>query len=385
MSLPIDELIKSLTPAQVKASLYLLADSLGLKTTAWQKLSPLRTIFAVIAELFSGYTRLQAAVNRSGFLELAEGVWLTLLAWFVYGVLRNAATYAEGPVLVSNAAGGLYKYGPGDLVVLNTSTKKTYANVDAVTINPLEQDVEVVVRALEAGAASSAGPGDIDAFVAASPELSVTNAESILGEDEELDPALRVRCTDKLGSLSPAGPAKAYAYIVKTPSLNGGLAGLRVLTPPAVGNGTIRVIVAGPAGAVAGTTGDPNSDLGKLFLALNKLAVPAGYTLLLSSATPVPIAGDATIYVATSSGLSGPDAENAASEALTAYVPTIPIGGVDVGAGGVVLYRALEAAIKAAHVGIIEAKLDVEADVPLAATEVATLAAFTITVEFVDA
>jgi len=383
--LSIDELIQSLTPDQVKATLYTLADSVGLQTTAWQKLSPLRSIFAIISQLFSGYSRGQATINRSGFLDLAVGVWLTLLAYFVYGVTRIPATFAPGTVTIDNGGGGDYTFEAGDLVVLNTTTKKTYVNTAQVHIGPLVTGLVVAIRAVEIGSASTAAPGQIDDFVAASPLLTVTNPAAVVGEDEEADPDLRVRCRDKLGALSPAGPARAYAFIAKTPSLNGGVAVNRVLVRPALGNGTIRVVVAGPDGPISGTTGDPSTDLGKLFLALNLLAVTAGYTLLLSSATPASISLDSTIWITTSSGLAPTDAQAAVALALTDYIAKYPIGGVDVGAGGSVLFRGVEGAIKAANDGILEAKLAVEVDIALAATEVPVLTTPVTTVNQVDA
>jgi hypothetical protein len=373
MSLGVDDLITEQTPDQVKASLYALAATFGLNTTAWQRLSPLRTIFTVVAYLFSGLTKLQAAINRSAFLDTAEGDWLTLVAWFMYGVTRIAATFASGTILISNAGGGLYTYSPGDLVVRNTVTNKTYTNTALVTINPLASNVSVAIRAIEAGAASTATPGQIAAFVAASPQLSISQTAAIVGVDAELDADLRQRCRDKLGSLSPAGPAAAYSFIAKTPALNGGVTVTRVLVRPALGDGTIRVVVAGPSGAISGTTGNPATDLGKLFIALNALAVPAGYTLLLSSAANKAVTLDNTTYVASSSGLLNADVSTAVATALTGYVATLPIGGIDLGAGGVVPYRAVEGVIKGASTGIIEGKLVTETDTALAATEVAVL------------
>lgn len=390
--LSVDALFKSQTPVQVKATLYAVADSLGLSTTAWQKLSPLRATYAVLAQLLSNLTVLQALANRAGFLDFApvnsDGTASDLLkiaAKYGFGVDYRPATFAAGEVTIDNTLGGLYSYGVGDLVVVNTATKKAYRNTAAVTINPLQTGVTVAIEALEVGSASTAAPGQIDDFATAAPGLSVTNAKSVVGEDEEQAADLIARCREKLGALSPDGPPKAFAYVAKTRTLNGGVPCDRVLVRPAVGDGTMRVVVAGPDGAISGTTGDPTTNLGKLFAALNKWAVPAGYTLQLASASEVTITPNATLYVASSSGLSEAEAIAAAELALARYVPTIPIGGVDVGSGGAVLYRALEAVMKNAATGILQAKLAVETDTALAETEVAALGAFTLTVDWVDA
>ena len=383
--LSIEQLFKSMTPAEVKASLYQLAESFGLATTAWQKLSPLRAIFAVLAQLFSNVTVLQALFNQSGFLDWAVGDLLKNVAVYVYGVSPREATFAAGEVTIDNGAGGLYTYGVGDLVVTSSALKKAYRNTAPITINPNELGVVVPIEALELGSASTAASGQIDGFATASPSLTITNAGAVVGEDEETPAALRQRCRNKLGALSPDGPPKAYAYVATTREINGGVPCDRVLVRPAEGNGTIRVVVAGPDGGITGTTGDASSNLGKLFLALNRLAVPSGYTLLLSSASVVTVTPSATIYVATSAGLTDAQAIAAVAQALATYLPTLPIGGVDVGAGGAVLFRALEAVMAHAASGILEVKLTTEVDIAIGATDVAILGAPTFTVTQVAA
>ena len=382
-TLDIDTLIKAATEDEIKADAYSIADSVELNTTAWQKLSPLRSVLAIVARIFSGFSTIQALINRSHYLDYAEGVWLTLLALYVYGVEREEATTATGQVTIDNTGGGLYTYDPGDLVLLNSTTKKTYVNTARVVINPLQTGLAVEVMAQEAGFASTASPGQINAFVAASPLLSVTNAAAIVGENEETDPDLRDRCRDAQGALSPNGAAAAFRYLAKTKKLNGGVDVSRALVLPPLGNGTIRVVVASPSGTVPGTTSDATTDLGKLFLALNQLCVTAGYTLLLSSATTVTVTPDATIYVDSASGLTSPAAHDAALEALTDYVANLAIGGIDFGSGGVVPFRSLEGVMRSSATGIVEAKLASETNTALTTTQVAVLGTPTLTVVFV--
>jgi hypothetical protein len=377
----LEELISSQTVAQVKASVYAIAESIGISTTSWVRLSPLRSVFAIVAQIFSGYTSLSAAATRARFLELAgTGDLLTKCGFYTFNVVRTPASYATGdPVVVDNLGGGLYTYAAHELLFLNSTTLKTYWNTAAVTINPLETGVEIDVEAVEVGSGSNAAPGQIDAFVSANPLLSVTNPGSIVGDDLEEASDFIARCRAKQGALSPGGAALGIFYVATTPALNGGLSGIRCRVRAAEGNGTIRVVVASAAGAVSGTTGDDSTDLGKLFAAINAQAITSGYTLLLSSASTVSVAGSGTVYVDTSSGLSSADAVAAALAAITAKIPTVPIGGVDTGSGGVVLYRALEAAAVASNPGILEFKLTVEADTALAETEVAILGAAVIT------
>lgn len=363
--LTLDELLTPITPDQAKAKLYGIAATIGLNTTAWQRLSPLRTTYAIVAQFFSFLSQGQATVNAGGFLDTAEGDLLDRRANDVYKVQRNPATFASDLVTIVNHAGGVYSFSPGDLIVKNSTTGVTYANTQEVLIAS-NSTTSVQVQATIAGSAGSArSPGAIDAFVSAAPNLSVTNPNPIIGLDADTDPELRERCRDSLGFRSPMGPASAYRYVARTRSLNGGVGVSRVRVLPAIGDGTVRVVIATVNGGVNGTTTDPTTDLGKVFKALSDLVLPAGYTLLLYSATPRTISVDATIYIAASANLASADAVTAALTAITAFVPTIPIGGVVLrNPPGKVLYRQLESVYVASSPGIIEAPLTIDPDDP---------------------
>lgn len=370
----IEDLISSQSVEQVKAFLYNVAGDLGLATTAWQKLSPLRTVFAIASTLFSGYTEVQVAVARSGFLDFAEGGGLTLLAKYVYGVLRNEATFATGQVTVDNAGGGLYPYAAGDLVFLNSTTKKTYVNTSAVTINPLQTGVVIDIAAVELGSASTAAPGQINAFSSAAPSLSVTNALAVIGDDEETDPALRLRCILALAALSPNGAPNAYGYIALTFTLNGGVnvTRYRVLDPP--GDGTVTIALAGPDGALTGgevTTVDDN---------IQATVVREVDTAFVVSATNQVVVHVVDVWYSSKSGLTDSDVITLAQAAIINYYPTVPIGGVPLQGGPTtgVPWRAVEGAIEAASPYILEAKLQTETDVVLTALQVAVPSAPTV-------
>src|SRR5689334_15006781 len=162
--LPIDQLINPLTKDQVKASIYNLLKAAGVPVTSWQEGAVVRTLIAIIAAIFAGFTEVIAVATRSGFLDLAEGIWLTVLAYYVYGVTRIEATFATGKVTLTNTGGGLFDMEPGDLILLCPSTKKTYTNVAAFKLDPLGT-LDIDVRAVEAGAASTAPPNTITDFV----------------------------------------------------------------------------------------------------------------------------------------------------------------------------------------------------------------------------
>src|SRR5262245_1471264 len=261
--LPIDQLINPLTKDQVKASIYNLLKASGVPVTSWQEGAVLRTLIAVVAAIFAGFTEVIAVATRAGFLDLAEGIWLTLNAHFVYGVDRIEATYATGKVTLTNTAGGLFNMEPGDLILLCPSTKKTYTNVSAFQLDPLST-LDIDIRAVEMGAASTAAPNTITEFVTKLLGVEVTNAAPLVGLDAESDAALRVRCRDSLGALSPNGPPAAYRYWAKTAKRadgsSVGVTRVRLMPPP--GDGSMQMYVASATGPVSGNANDPSTDLG---------------------------------------------------------------------------------------------------------------------------
>ena len=346
MGLPFEDLLKPLTAAQVKASLYTLLAALGLPVTSWKEGAVVRTIIAVVSVVFGGFTELMVLVARSGFLDLAAGGWLTLLAEQVYDVARILATAATGQVTATNAGGGLYTFEPGELVVTAPGTKRTYQNVVAVTLTPMSA-VTFDVIAQELGTASNAAPGTVTGLATAVPKVTVTNAGSILGSDEEKDLALRQRCRDKLGALSPNGPKAAYEYWAKSATrLDGTYIGAnRVWVSPS--GVPVEVIVAGPAGAISGDPTDPATDLGAIAVAIEQRVVPNGVTYTLASATEHAMAVACDIWIDKASGLTSGEITTAATAALDDFLGASPIGGVDLGGGGFVFVNAIIAAIAA--------------------------------------
>ncbi|AKT38248.1 baseplate J/gp47 family protein [Chondromyces crocatus] len=383
MNIPLDQLIRPLSRDEVKASIYSILKAVGLPVTAWQEGSVARTIIAIVAALFAGYTEVMVLAIRAGFLDLAEGIWLTLLAKHVYNVDRLEATFASGVVVIDNAGGGSYTFDSGEVIFLNPATKKTYTNAVAFTVGPLETGKQVDLRATEAGSTSTAGPGQINAFETKFLGLSCSNPAALIGFDAESDPALRQRCRDSLGALSPNGPEAAYLYVAKsarrpdkTPiGIN------RVYIPPALGDGSVYAYVATPSGPVQGVANDPATDLGIVAHDIYRKAVPKGVTAFVESAIPKPLSLTVDVWIDASASLSDADVQGLIQQKLNIYLPTIPIGGFVIPpASGRLLWRALIGQIEAASPYVIEARLSPELDIPMVIPEVATLASLTVNV-----
>ena len=165
MTTTLEELITPMTVDEAKTAIYDALAARGVTTTGWKPGAVVRTIIAALAIILAAFSELQASLARSGFLDLAEDAWLTLLARYVYDVERDTGAFATGTVLASNSTGSIYSGDPGDLIFLNSTTGKTYRNTEAFTIGSLAEDVEIAVEAIEIGTASSAEAGAIDALV----------------------------------------------------------------------------------------------------------------------------------------------------------------------------------------------------------------------------
>ena len=328
MALPIDALIEPLTEEQVKASIYSALAAVGINTSSWRPRSTTRAILAVIAVIIAGFTRLMAAAIRGTILEYATGVWLTVLAKYVFGVERIAATFAETTVTLTNSGGGIYSADPGEMVFYNTAKKTSYINVGAVSLGALAT-VDVLVRAVEAGSGSTATPGQIDSMVTPWLGVTVTNPSPAVGLDEQTDPSLRADCAAARGALSPYGAGDAYRYFSKrvpggatlkrADGSEIGVDRVQVVTDPATGEVTVYVVTtSGPL--------DP-SDLDLVDANLKKYAVPGAVTEVTANANEVPITVLYSAYARADGGKSTAELKALIDANLTAYFTTFPLGG----------------------------------------------------------
>ncbi len=375
MAVDIESLLVVPTEDEIKESIYSTLTSIGIVTTSWQPGAVTRTIIAVLAKLLVGWFTLVSTIAKSGFLDTAVGGWLTLLADLVYGVDRVEATFATGEVTFDNNSGSLYgPFDPDEFIVKSSALDKTYVNTATFTLNPGQQNVMVAIRAQEQGAASTAAPGQIDTLVTSLAGVTVTNELSVVGVDAETDATLRERCRDALGALSPNGPKSAYEYVATTPSLNGGITITRVKVLPPPGDGTVTVVIAGPDGAVSG------GSVTAVQAGIDANVVPEIGTAIVVSATNVALTYSVTLYVKSGSGKSVSDWQTLAKNSLVDWVKTLPIGGIDLGSGGKVLYRAAIGVLEGMDPYVIQAVLASEVDQALTSTQVATLQASDVTV-----
>jgi hypothetical protein len=334
MALSIDELTTPMTRDEVEASIYRVLARTGINTTSWKSGAAVRVLIVAFSVLFSAATTLISLIARGGFLETATGDWLHAIGHYVYGIDFYPATFATGPVLLSNSSGGVYSYDPGDLVFTNLTTNKTYHNLDVVNIGSMQTNVTVQIIADEAGSASTSTSGQITQLTSnlTITGLTFTQTNAVVGLDAEKDPVFRTRCYEQQASVSPNGPKDAYSYICRTAKRSdGSLIGVnRVYVSKNSSTSTVTVICAGPNGPISINLADaldPATDLGAINLAIQTQCVPDGVNAILDigSALQVPVTYE--IWVKDSAKLTNQEVTDAVAIKLTDFFQSVPIGG----------------------------------------------------------
>jgi hypothetical protein len=377
----LDELTTPATAAEITEKIYEALAARGVSTTAWKSGSVVRTIIAGVAIVLAAFSRLQAAIAKSGFLELAEGDWLTLVALYVYGVARDEGAFASGTVTLTNTGGGVYSGGADDLVFRHATSGKTYRNTGTYSLGA-GATLVVPIQATEIGSASTATPGTITAFVTPLIGVTVTNAASVVGRDPATDAELRTLCYEKTGTLSPNGPRDAYAFVARSAvRADGSSIGVTRVRSVPDGLGGVTVYVATATGGVTGSAGDPSTDLGAINAAIQELCAPLAITATVVSAVAEIIAPTYELWVRDTTGMGTAEIEAAVAARLTALMASSPIGGHVIGGVGKIYVTAIETTIGAAlEDDLVRVVVTVPAaDVTIAINEAPVLGAITVT------
>lgn len=381
MSLSVSALFTPISEDDVLENFLATLETLKIPARSWRKGGAYRNILRAVAKTYSGLTVVMSTFAKSGFLDDAEGVGLTLLAHFVYGVDRPEATAASGKVLFTNNGGGVYTGSPytaGKVRVLWTDGNKTYKTTEDLSLTSVGQTQLVSIEAVEVGSASSAGPGEIDGLVTNLLGVIVTNPESVVGADAMSDDDLRALCRAKLAALAPTGARGAYAYAVGIAKrLDGSPVNInrhRVISNPTTG--VVTVIVASPSGAPLSSDVDAVTDS-------VEFVRPDSVTAVVEAASTVAYSQSLTVWARAQAGVDATEIHDAVEAALTTMVASYPIGGLrkPPSTQGYLFATNIEGTAKTAH-PTIYAIDGVGSDLALDEDEVATLAV-TVTVRIV--
>lgn len=352
------DVITPMSGAQVRATMVSTLKTLGVPADQWRPGGTYSTILTVLAYAIATFLGLLAQGLGAGFLETASGGWLTLLAYYVYGVTRPGATVATGTVTLVNSGGGTYTYNAQKAIFGNPTTGAQYVNTNSFTLNP-GATLVIAIQALVPGSSSSSPVGAISQLVTTMLGVTCGNTAPVVGADQMGDPQLRQLCISALGAMSVRGPRTAYAYAVQVainPVTNGPVNINRWWVSPADHQGNVTVYIAGPDG-----TTDSNDILG-VKTSIEAIARPDGVTVTVLAATQVLYSGAPTVWCAARPGLSQPTVQAAVDDAVAQYFTSYPIGGLSKAAfalSGVFTYTTtglfasgLDGAIRSADPGI---------------------------------
>lgn len=391
MALPLDQLTTPLTVDQIKTSIYSTLASVGTNTSNWKPGAVVRTIIAAVAIVMAAFSTLIALVVRGGFLLVARGAWLDLVGVNTFNEARIDATFATGAIILNNNGGGNFVEAAEAVTFGNSRTGKTYRNVAPFTLAPNQQGLSVTIHAVEAGAASSALPGEIT-LVSSLAAVAVVSPNAITGLDAELDPVYAGRCQAKTGALSPNGARDAYRFVAAgAKRADGSAIGVnRVRVAPPLGDGFVDIYCAGPSGAISGDPSNPATDLGAIQLAIETSCTPMAITPRVHSVAAVAQDVSYEIWLYNNAGLAATDVTGAIAAALSVYFSIFPIGGLLANGLQGFLYRdaviALIAAtqVAGADLPVVHTVINTPAaDVPVAANTVLTPGAITGIIHFV--
>lgn len=355
MTLSLSDLLAGASTDDVVATQIALAQAAGFPATSWQPGSVPRTFFELAGLSGADLTRLIAAIASGGFLDFAEDGWLDLLAQQLYNLTRKPAVYTQGGLILTDESGigGVVISDVGQVWVEAAGLR--YRNVTTGTLVN-GGTLQLVWEAEFSGEAGNLPDGVAFELVTSLPGVSVAQITdpggwiSQQGVDQESDPELRTRCRARWGELATGATDLAYIFwaLSSSPEIT------RAAVAEATGDGTVSVYVGGPSGDVS-----PEALAAANALIWSKrpqCVRPTAY-----QATEITYALAGTIKIR-SSELEA--AQAAVTAAVVAYFAALPLGAT--------IYRGpLEAAILAAHPGVVNVALSNPAEVLLTAGQVA--------------
>jgi phage-related baseplate assembly protein len=333
------DLFSVTTKARVYELALSIASALGLPVTSWRAGDPTRSVYHVLAEEIETRDLTASAYAKSGFLDSAEGEWLTILADQVFNVQREAATAAADACVLKNTEGGVYSWDVGDLVFRSSANGKTYHNTTSGTLSTLNEEIEVGFSADEDGADSSLAEDELDEIVTAMPGVDIISSGSAIANDEEDDPSLRTRCRASTGALSPNGPSDAYRFVATSSDLTGNTETTRVYVDDESTTGDVIVYCAGSDGGVSGTA------LLAVEAAFARYCTPLCVTVDAQSASEVAVTASVAVVLKSTLGVSQATAQAAIEQSITDMLNAYPVGGIN----GLFYLDAIRGAVFAAY------------------------------------
>lgn len=329
-----------LSRTTIEDKLYEIYDTLEVDRSHWVAGYVMDAFTVGASIILAGLSNLTADLAKAPYLSLASTTWLRLKAFYDYDCPYLQANQAVGQVTLTNSGVAAQSGLANEKIVAHSVTGKTYRITQAFTVNPASS-ITVPILAVESGTASNAAPNTITALVTPMTGVTVNNAASVIGRDDENNQDLITRARESVAQWSPNNARGAYSSVLKAArrSSDGTLIGVTRVRPVPDGYGNVACYVASATGAIS----DP-SDILDLSSAIQQTTEPEGVNAFAISASPTNIAVTANIY--TNGAKSAAFVLNAAGQALIALANAQQIGGVRYSGTGYVYRAEILAALK---------------------------------------
>lgn len=333
ISLP--TLLSPVTAAQARTTAVNQLVSYGIPANNWRRGGVFSTLLSVFCAIYAGLFSLVSQAINSMFLGTASGGWLAALAYYVYGIAAQKATFGTTAYTLTNTGGGIYSFAPGQFVCQCGINGNLFANVSTFSLaagtpaTPATATFDVVAQV--AGIAGGAPANAITTLVTAMVSVAGNNSAACLGLDADSDAQVVAKCYAALAARSQKGPAGAYLAAIygysnvhgATNSVTGqpvNVNRVQVYTDPDTGN--ISVYLASPAGVP-----DANDIVG-VQTAIDTVARPMGVVATATACTPVYADGTITLWSDSVGAKAAQDVEVIAYAELLAAFASYPIGGL---------------------------------------------------------
>lgn len=346
----LDELIQDLSNEEVYDELIARLREKGVPVTAWQPGEPMDAFAQTVAEFFRDkWNGTVAPALRAAFLDKAEGAWLTILAWSVYGVIRFEKTFATSKsIRVKNLGGVPWTINAGDIVIKNATNNKTFYNTTGGFLpasgSPIPY-LDLIFLAIEAGSDSNTLVDDIAENPVSGPVSVVVDKAAasnlpLVGSDGESDEELRERCrlssavspiyyeSGEKKEFSFGGPAAAYKFVsLSSLRADGTPVSVNRVSVVDKGNCELEVWLAGPSGPTPGDMLTAGTDVFTVYTNILSKINTTGLTVSVYGAIEAPADYSYNVAIDRDSGITKEEAEAAIEKELIAYFSTFPIGG----------------------------------------------------------
>lgn len=327
MSLSLSDVLSVASIAQWEAQILSYASALGLTTTAWQSGGIARTMIAVFARALNAEDQVTYGIAAGGYLDTAATVtpeggpgWLDLVAQYVFGVTREAATQGVSTVAIANTGAPIGPL-PIGTYHLSAPSGHTYRNAAAITLGTGSTTIAIVCDQFGVGDGAGTLMTAISTYSGVTPGTLVTDA---VGRVVETNAQLIQRCKLKLAALAPRlGGASSYVYFATTttepgyPALTTDVTRARAFANPITG--VVEVYLANASGGSSGP------DVALMQAYLDAVATPDAVTMICSAALNFSVTTAMTVWCpAAYAGQVSADV----TAAVDAYLASLPIGGV---------------------------------------------------------